>query len=87
MSNPLHLTATTFTGVDGIVSYGYRMYDNYVKIYDDTHETLIKDDIELLVEVSKDKDDNIQDLIDDAKQHGICINGEFYDSEEVNRHI
>ena len=89
MSNVLSIQLTTFANINsnGRVienSYGYRIYDDYASVYNNTFDTL--DD--LLIEVN---DENFWKVLEnhdefcdvDPLEEGVCFNGEFFSGEEI----
>jgi hypothetical protein len=83
MSNSVHVISTTFTDLDGSVSYGYRLFDDYQKTYDNWYESQIVDDRELWFEVLRARRDEWDDVLAYAKQHGAFVNNNFRTAEEL----
>lgn len=83
MSNSVHAVSTTFTDVDGSVSYGYRLFDDYQKTYDNWYDAPIVDDRELWFEVLRNSRDEWDDMLAYAKEHGAFVNNNFRTAEEL----
>ena len=86
MSNRATLVATTFTDITGEVSYGFRIYDNEDSAYCNTLESLIRDDAEMLREVSGIDDDTVDGIIEfTCIVDGLQINGTRYSPDELKK--
>ena len=83
MSNSVHVISTTFTDLDGSVSYGYRLFDDYQKTYDNWYDAQIVDDRELWFEVLRASRDEWDDMLAYAKEHGAFVNDNFRTAEEL----
>jgi hypothetical protein len=90
MSNTISIQYTNFVNLDEkgneeSFSYGFRLYDNYEKVYSNTYDnfTALKEDLneENFWEVI-----NRFDEFEDAEDcsNGIEFNGNFYDWDEIN---
>lgn len=85
MSNQLNLVATKFENLDGDISYGFRIYDDYGKTYYNLDTEMVKDDLDLL-QLVIDNPDNISETMLDYIQEnesGILINNNWYDWDEI----
>ena len=87
MSNRVTLQAVTFNYLNGSVSYGYILSDNYVTSIDSNAESLIKDDLDLLRYVFKTADTPAEELLYFIKETetGLCINDSWYDWENIKK--
>ncbi len=65
-------------------TFGYRIYDEYAQVYDNTLESLPDDDLDLLREAMKSDNVQVTDMIDFAITRGIEINGEWYEWEKIS---
>ncbi len=85
MSNRISLIATKFTNIKtGHETLGYRLYDDYEQIYDNTFESVPDDDIEFL-QMVYDRCDEYSAILNylwETKK-GININEEYYDWDEI----
>jgi len=77
------LVATTFTTLNGDISYGYTIYDEYGHNYCNIHPSLIEDDLELLEDAITSGDRETREMLMHAKEHGIEINDTWYEPEQI----
>lgn len=86
MSSKVILQGTSFVSVNGGTTYGFRLYDEYAKVYDNNSETLIEDDLELLKYAASVEDtDGTQAILNFVfeQETGMEINGTWYDWDEI----
>jgi hypothetical protein len=85
MSSNTTLEATTFEPLRGAKTYGFRMYDDYSKTYDNNSSSLIVDDMELLEYAIGCGDSEVTGMIEflSENEQGMTINGTWYDYEEI----
>lgn len=83
----INLVATTFKANAASIpdTYGYRIYDDYAKAYDNNSESPIEDDLDLLEYALQSSDDEVKTMLDFVKEHqnGMNINGEWYDWDQI----
>ena len=80
------LEATNFDAhILGTKSYGFRIYDEYSKAYDNNSESPIFDDIDLLKYALTVDETFSKMMLDYVKKNeqGIIINGQWYDWDEI----
>ena len=83
------LQLTKFVNMpQGSETFGYRIYDDYGQSYDNTHECLIEDDLELLGNVMDSGDETATAILDFLLENakGITINDNWYEWDEI-RHL
>lgn len=90
MSNNLTIVPCEFKNVrSGEVSYGYRLFDDYTSVYDNTWESIPDDDMEFLKElVQAVKDSNNNEIMNALEfvvewQNSITIGKTEYQFEEI----
>lgn len=83
----ISLVGTVFSDRNSDDTYGFRMYDEYAKTYDNTFQTPIDDDLELFKEVMKSEDEVVQDMVSHIADYkeGIWINGTWYFWEDISK--
>jgi hypothetical protein len=84
------LTATTFDShVEGIKTYGFRIYDENNKVYDNNSKSPIVDDIDLLEYALTVDDYEIKAMLSHIKENekGMTINSQYYDWEEIKEYF
>jgi hypothetical protein len=86
--NRITIEPTIFEDSWGAKTYGYRIYDNYAKDYDDCMNNVPDDNFELLEYVVKNQSEIVQGMLDHviATKSGLDIAGSWYDYDEV-KHI
>lgn len=87
MSNFISLVSCKFTDTDGAETYGFRIYDDYSKDYDNNSGSLITDDLNLLeyaVSVVTDQGRSIIEWLK-IEQCGITINGTYFEYEQIKQ--
>jgi hypothetical protein len=88
MSNRVGIIRTEFKDMTtGIVSYGFRMYDDYEGVYSNLYEESIKDlsDMELLREASELCSVKDSDMLVAVAENedGVEIDGTYYEWDEI----
>ena len=88
MSSNLHIEPTQFTNVrNGNVTYGFRLYDDYVTAYDNTWDSIPDDDLDVLETVLQEHDhgDEVNIALDSVReqQNGLYIGNEWYSWDQV----
>lgn len=94
MSNRACLLSTKFEDVGhgpgegtggGGVTYGFRIYDDYSKSYDNNAECAIEGDLELLSYALENGDEQAQSILSfiTEEEHGLDINNEWYEWEQI----
>lgn len=84
--NCITLQATKFVNLpQGDETIGWRMYDNHGQTYDNTLESLVTEDLELLKIALESTDQQVLDMLSMMQEisKGIEINGNFYDWDQV----
>jgi hypothetical protein len=90
MSNRVEIVTCEFHNVFGTrktgeVTKGYRIYDDYGMTYGNTWESMPEDDGDILRAIRDEADQAADTMIDFALEHGLSINGNFHESEEVQK--
>lgn len=85
MSNKANIVTCEFHSGNGVITKGYRIYDEYGKTYNNTWESIPTDDLQVLAEVLKDDDDVTRSVLDfvEENENGISINDTYYDWAEI----
>ena len=91
MSNRASITTTKFTNIkSGESTLGFRAYDDYEQMYDNTWDEMPDGDMDVLAKVLKESDckemTGIIDFIVENKK-GIEINGTWYDWEDIKETV
>lgn len=89
MGNQITIEPTEFINVrSGEKTFGFRLYDDYGQTYDNTWDSILDDDMEILKKVMKSDDAFVSDAISFIRENekGIDIGGEWYDWEQI-KHI
>ncbi len=91
MSNRICFVPTKFENLrTGIITYGFRAYEGYDQVYDNTLESVPDDDFEFLKIVVSNRlaNQHIDDMLDYMVEYekGCEIDGTWYDWNEI-RHI
>jgi len=89
MANRITLVSCKFENLDGSVSCGFRIFDDYAKTYYNLDETITEDDMELLQLAVDNSDETIDGMLDHiSEEHsGILINDTYYEYEEISHII
>lgn len=84
MSSKVYLKSTKFESM-GETTYGFRMYDDYEKTYNNCSEAFIEDDLDLLRYAKETEDEDIDGMLYFIveNEEGIEINGTWYDFEQI----
>ena len=90
MSNRVEIVTCEFQNVIGTqktgeVTKGYRIYDGYGMTYGNAWESMPEDDGDILRAINAEADQDTSEMISYALEHGLSINGNFHESEEVQK--
>ncbi len=86
MSNTVHAEPTIFVDQrTGVMSYGYRLYDDYAQHYDNTWESIPDDDFAFLKQIFDSELFIINDMLQYVAEHqiGVYIGSTWYDWREI----
>lgn len=87
MSNRAHLTRTKFEGEDGVVGWGWRIGDDYVRSYTDacTEQEVPVDPLELLAAAATEATEDERHLLENILhfERGISINGSWHEFQKI----
>ncbi len=86
MSNKITIEPTKFENVrTGVITYGYRAYDNYDQAYGNTFDSIPDDDLDFLSQVNENADQNTSEMLCFVKENqcGLFIGSEWYDYEDI----
>ena len=84
--NRVTIEPTKFVNVrGGAETYGYRIFDSYCSVYDNTLESIPDDNLELLKIVVENDNDVVQDMLEYLveTESGLEIGDTYYDFDEV----
>ena len=90
MNNRVTIEPTEFVNVrDGTKTYGVRVYDDFGQMYDNTWESIPKDDMKVLQKVLKSDGNEFVETMEFIKENekDICIGGEYYKWEEIKKYF
>jgi hypothetical protein len=90
MSNCVAIEPTKFINIrTGEKSYGFLMYDGFDRSYDDSWESIPKDDMEILQLVLKSEDEVLQDMFLDIynDESDIKIGGNWYSWNQIKKYF
>jgi hypothetical protein len=90
MSNKVTIEPTKFVNIrSGSETVGFRMYDDYAQVYNNTWDSIPDDDMDLLKLVVTDDSVEVRDMLLFIKENekGICIGDEFYDWEQIKKYL
>jgi hypothetical protein len=86
----MNITPTEFKNVrENIKSYGVRIWDSYAQTYDNSWDSIPKDDMEVLAKVIESADEVTEEMLDHVKREelGINIGGNYYDWDEIKEYM
>ena len=84
--NRVTLQATTFVNEpQSHKNYGYRIYDDHDQAYDNTFESPITDDLELLAKAMESSNDTVAETLNFVAKNetGLCINDNWYEWDDI----
>ena len=86
MPSLISIEPTEFVNVrSGQKTFGFRIYDDYSQLYDNTWEDIPSDDLDVLERVVNSDSSEIKTMIDFVKEHEtrIEIGGNYYEFDEI----
>jgi hypothetical protein len=86
MSNRVHIEPTRFENVrSGVVTYGFRAYDQYAQTYNNTWDSIPDDDLECLKLAVADADDTLSSMLDYCREEevGLFVGDTWFDWDEI----
>lgn len=94
MSNRVNIILTKFADISGEESFGYRIFDNYERDYDDFMDRYVfeyysqpENVAEFVKCVVNNASVNSRSLIGFMKDNGASVNDVWYDAEEIKQMI